>query len=242
MRIVSAATRHMAGGLAAVAGALFLTASPGLASPITINLVYEAVTQTNRGLGRPSDPDVANGATAAGVLVVDSALQNVLSFELTGFVNFADPTNSIDNAFSFALDDFESFGFSISPGADLTTNLAIGSPTQPDAPLQILFTNVGTGIFDLNPSANDTGILVNPQNRIFGLNTVIGNEAPNGLSLTTFFTILPTGEVSGLQFINFRLVSATVAPTEVPLPAAAWVFLAGLGGLSALRRRRARPA
>ena len=40
--------------------------------------------------------------------------------------------------------------------------------------------------------------------------------------------------------ITFQLTESTNTTTPIPLPAAGWMLLAGLGGLAAMRRRAAR--
>ena len=61
----------------------------------------------------------------------------------------------------------------------------------------------------------------------FGANLEITN---NGVGFQAFFN----NGGSGLFFASFD------DPSEIPLPAAAWIFLAGVGGLGALRRRGGR--
>ena len=53
-------------------------------------------------------------------------------------------------------------------------------------------------------------------------------------------TIQPVTALSAPTEVGFSIIaSAEEAPAPIPLPAAAWMLLAGLGGLAAVRGRRA---
>jgi hypothetical protein len=74
--------------------------------------------------------------------------------------------------------------------------------------------------------------------------------ANSSLQFTFDLTVATAGDFVGydpdfkIQWLgtknNYDLVSQTLTPTVVPLPAAAWLLLGGLGGLGAIGRKRLR--
>lgn len=55
----------------------------------------------------------------------------------------------------------------------------------------------------------------------------------------TFLTPLnPGGNRAGLSNVTFFDTELTPTPSPIPLPAAGWMLLAGIGGLAAMRRQR----
>lgn len=71
-----------------------------------------------------------------------------------------------------------------------------------------------------------------------GLTNTVGATSTKGFRI--FFG--PDGFNGGINDITYsyaRVVNPPPPPPTVPLPAAGWMLLAGIGGLAALRRRRA---
>ena len=56
--------------------------------------------------------------------------------------------------------------------------------------------------------------------------------------VNTIFTAGNLRDADPVFGLNSFVTIELIAPAEVPLPAAAWVFLAGLGGLGAAQRRK----
>ena len=84
----------------------------------------------------------------------------------------------------------------------------------------------------------------------FGVNPLDGNLFFNSIEAVNriveafdrtrpFIVIAPSVDYSAIDDLVFASFTEQ-GVSEIPLPAAAWMFLAGLGGLAAARRRRAR--
>ena len=80
----------------------------------------------------------------------------------------------------------------------------------------------------------------------FPLNVSLDDVASATIAFTEFFTAEQTGDVGRSFFITFQLSSISLITggaippdmSEVPLPAAAWMFLAGIGLIGAHQTKR----
>lgn len=83
---------------------------------------------------------------------------------------------------------------------------------------------------------NGTGALLGEAG--FGGSSIFGGLTSSDLIMSVLFTCEFNGDLAcGLNDPIFGTFAA-VNPSEVPLPAAAWLFIAGAGALGAARRRR----
>lgn len=203
------------GIMAGIAGAVFLTFSPANAA-----LTGETVVDVTFDLGAAGlTPSLlgSTGVTAGGLL----------SFPITGgdlttgqiehdgsgvrLAATATPTTFVDLE-NFLIDISTPTAATIA--ADITTSMGASLSGIP------IFS------FDLTGVADPFDI-INPS--ISLLFTLAASE----LIVTYFGIAAPTDALAGLQF-----GLAGTAPAPIPLPAAAWVFLAGAAGLGAMRHRK----
>lgn len=155
--------------------------------------------------------DLGIGAAAFGTATFDGT---TFGFPITGGQAFSD-----GNAFI----EHDGVGVVLIAGTQAAT---VGN-FQIDTAASTILGNVNGGtafapLFDLGP-AGDMGIEVKISSTLGG-------------ALASVFASADLPDLSGAT-----LGFATTAPTvsEVPLPAAAWMLLVGLGGLFAMKRRKA---
>ncbi|MDJ0859581.1 MAG: VPLPA-CTERM sorting domain-containing protein [Dinoroseobacter sp.] len=158
-------------------------------------------------------------ATPAGVA---SASGSVFSFPITGGGVDMSNNASIEHDGSFVTlsfgADFVTVGnFVIDTASGGLNGVANGTGIQTGASQAQLFTFGST-------TAAGTQLLISPT-----LNTALGATFGTAALEQVFGTDNVTGAEFGL---------ANTAPQVVPLPAAGWLLLAGVGGLAALKRKR----
>lgn len=200
----------------------------------TTNTNNNANTSTGTGAHQPLvDLAAANGLNQSHF---DS---NVLSFDFT----LDDPTaNSVSASFLFATDEFPTQSvtdimgvfvngqnFAFFPNGDLVSNQS-GDPNM-------FFNNnaVGTGNYaiewnGLTSVFTVTG-LANGGGAVNTFSLAIADTNDTIYDSSVFLTGLTAGTTSGGGGIGNP-------PPAVPLPAAAWMLLAGIGGLVAMRKKR----
>lgn len=135
----------------------------------------------------------------------------------------------------------------------LFTYGVLGGEFAPNNPATFRFTDTGGGI-DFRPVTALDSLLFAMQ--FDGIETRVGfggsaagaiGEGPTGqgaarFSITTATTASGAADFTDgilLQRLDPDVNSRTATYTPIPLPAAGWLLLTALGGLSALRRRRA---
>ena len=204
----------------------------------TTNTANNANASTGTGAHQPLvDLASANGLSST---QFDS---NVLSFDFT----LDDPTqNSVTASFLFATDEFPTqsvtdimavfvngVNFAFFPNGDLVSNQS-GDPNS-------FFNNnaVGTGNYGLewNGLTNVFSVtgLANGGGAVNTFSLAIADTTDTIFDSAVFLSGLTAGTTTGGGGIGNPPPTPTPAP--VPLPAAGWMLLAGLGGLTALRRR-----
>jgi hypothetical protein len=75
---------------------------------------------------------------------------------------------------------------------------------------------------------------------LLGIDPLAFTGTPRNLSV--FLSYTTTGATSGFPASSFNYNFTTLSVAPVPLPAAGWLLLSGLGGVGALARRRKRTA
>jgi hypothetical protein len=222
------------GSLLAVA----MTALPGLGSAAILQISYtgEVVQLTNFGVpgAFAIGADISVGDAVAGTIVYDS----------TAGASSTTATSSDYPALSFAM---SVGGFSYTAGAGNIfvgdDNMAGSSAPLRDSVIISAYSPTGPAVagqtadrLQFSVGGTDTSILSNTD--LVGGADLLALLAVDTLGGNTSFLAFANGDTARYQVTGLQVTDIT--PSEVPLPAGLPLLMAGLGALTALRRRKAR--
>lgn len=167
------------------------------------------------------------GLTPSGLGNVGTTSEGFLAFPITG------------GDLSAGLIEHENSGLRLTAGStfvDLENFLIDISDPMNGVILADVTTSTGTMLNDAAILSFDLTAASDPFNLTNPTIELLFTAAASGL-LDTLFGL---GDPDALTGVRFGF--AATAPSEVPLPAAAWLFIGGAGFLAAIRRRKAKSA
>jgi hypothetical protein len=241
-RVVVIAATALAGMTAAQAASISQTVDTG---QLTTNVVNKPITfaDFNSSLGTLTSVVVTLGGSVERDLIFKnvgpsgasiSVLDWTTSFSLTG------PSSVSLTAANNATPGLTVSAYNTQPGSptavDNGTTTTIGGTTFNDAHLTI--TSGGSGTYSDVAAFYNTAALANQSQTITtGLSSFMGSSTFNADASLSYSA---TGGNNYTRFATYAdgVVTLQYNYTPVPIPAAGWLFLSGVGGLGTLFRRR----
>jgi hypothetical protein len=213
---------------------------------LTTSVVNDSITfaDFNSSLGTLNSVVVTLGGSVERDLIFKNTSPNsgasisvsdwTTSFSLTG------PSGVSLSAANNAMPSLSVKAYNAQPGSttavDNGTTTTIGGTTFNDAHLTI--TSGGPGTYsDVGAFYNTAALAGQSQTITTGLSSFMGNSTFNANASLSYSA---TGGNNYTRFATYAdgLVTLQYNYTAVPIPAAAWLFLSGVGGLGTLFRRR----
>jgi hypothetical protein len=236
MNLINKPSKGIAAALAV--GLVSITA-PLAASANTVNI------NTVTGIWSDVDPDNVVGITGVGSSVISWGTGSPLQSGYT-FVGNA-PQPNVSSPFTVGTFTHNNFPISATPTPPSITGATLDVTVMGDVD-GTMFTLVSQFIFDHDETSNTCTPQPSCANDIVTLvSGSFGSDTVNIGGLEYVFNI--SGFTSGISFSTVEGQANTtdligefiVNPVNViPLPAAAWMLLAGIGGLAAVGRRKKR--
>ena len=193
--------------------------------------------------GDPSAPTVSFGGFFTGQSLSATPAVDCPGAAASGCV-VGTPTASL------SLDAGSPNTFITSDGANPTSPVLSGSPRF-SGPIAVLFSEDQFGVgFDAGffDAAGSTGITAFARD-----GSLLGTVANNGLGIEFLGLVSEAGHIAGVfldlvgaepagfAIDNLRFGErgdVVVGPAPIPLPAAGWLLIAGIGGMAAMKRRK----